>query len=124
MIVKAFIVGGLFCVVGQFFIDRTKLTPARILVGYVVSGVLLSALGANANGKRTALIYLLVDALGALLFGAVFYTLNRVLHFGFMDMTMTITSVALLNTAFRLLIVLLLSPWIGALEKLVTVLVL
>ena len=45
MIVKAFIVGGLFCVVGQFFIDRTKLTPARILVGYVVSGVLLSALG-------------------------------------------------------------------------------
>ena len=42
---KAFIVGGLFCVIGQFFIDRTKLTPARILVGFVVAGVVLSALG-------------------------------------------------------------------------------
>ena len=42
---KAFLVGGLFCVVGQFFIDRTKLTPARILVGFVVAGVVLSALG-------------------------------------------------------------------------------
>lgn len=85
--------------------------------------VLLSALGANANGKRTALIYLLVDALGALLFGAVFYTLSRALHFGFLDMPLTMTGVALLNTLFRLIIVLLLSPWIGALEKLVTALV-
>lgn len=42
---KAFFVGGLFCAVGQVLIDKTKLTPARILVGYVVSGVLLSALG-------------------------------------------------------------------------------
>ena len=43
--IKAFVVGGIFCVVGQILIDRTKLTPARILVGYVVSGVLLTALG-------------------------------------------------------------------------------
>ena len=42
---KAFIVGGIFCVVGQLFIDRTKLTPARILVGFVVAGVVLSAVG-------------------------------------------------------------------------------
>lgn len=42
---KAFFVGGLFCVAGQFLIDRTKLTPARILVGFVVAGVVLSALG-------------------------------------------------------------------------------
>ena len=42
---KAFIVGGLFCVVGQILIDKTKLTPARILVSYVVIGVLLSAVG-------------------------------------------------------------------------------
>ena len=42
---KAFFVGGLFCAVGQVLIDKTKLTPARILVGYVVAGVLLSALG-------------------------------------------------------------------------------
>lgn len=42
---KAFFVGGLFCAVGQVLTDKTKLTPARILVGYVVAGVLLSALG-------------------------------------------------------------------------------
>ena len=42
---KAFLVGGLFCAVGQVLIDKTKLPPARILVGYVVAGVLLSALG-------------------------------------------------------------------------------
>ena len=41
---KAFVVGGLFCVIGQILIDKTKLTPARILVGYVVAGVILSAL--------------------------------------------------------------------------------
>ena len=42
---KAFVVGGLFCVVGQILIDKTKLTPARILVSYVVAGVLLGAVG-------------------------------------------------------------------------------
>lgn len=42
---KAFVVGGLICCVGQILIDKTKLTPARILVGFVVSGVILSALG-------------------------------------------------------------------------------
>ena len=42
---KAFIVGGFFCLIGQILIDKTKLTPAKILVGYVVSGVLLGALG-------------------------------------------------------------------------------
>ena len=42
---KAFICGGLLCLIGQILIDKTKLTPARILVGYVVSGVILSAIG-------------------------------------------------------------------------------
>ncbi len=41
----AFIVGGLFCLVGQILIDYTKLTPARILVTYVVAGVVLGAIG-------------------------------------------------------------------------------
>ena len=43
--IKAFIVGGLLCVIGQILIDKTRLTPARILVSYVVIGVLLSAVG-------------------------------------------------------------------------------
>ena len=42
---KAFVVGGLICVVGQILIDYTKLTPARILVGFVVAGVILGAVG-------------------------------------------------------------------------------
>lgn len=43
--VKAFIVGGILCVIGQILIDKTKLTPARILVSYVVAGVILGAVG-------------------------------------------------------------------------------
>lgn len=42
---SAFVVGGLICVVGQILIDKTKLTPARILTGYVVAGVILGAVG-------------------------------------------------------------------------------
>ena len=42
---KAFIVGGLLCLAGQILIDKTKLTPARILVSYVVIGVFLGAIG-------------------------------------------------------------------------------
>ena len=42
---KAFITGGLLCLTAQLLIDRTKLTPVRILVGYVVSGVILAAVG-------------------------------------------------------------------------------
>lgn len=43
--VKAFLVGGVLCLIGQILIDKTKLTPARILVSYVVIGVLLGAVG-------------------------------------------------------------------------------
>ena len=42
---KAFVAGGLLCVIGQILIDKTKLTPARILVSYVVMGVFLAAVG-------------------------------------------------------------------------------
>jgi len=44
-ILRAFIVGGIICSVGQLLIDYTKLTPARILTGFVVAGVILSAVG-------------------------------------------------------------------------------
>ncbi len=43
--IKAFLVGGLLCLLGQILIDKTKLTPARILVGYVVIGVILGGIG-------------------------------------------------------------------------------
>lgn len=43
--IKAFLVGGLLCLIGQIVIDKTKLTPARVLVCYVVMGVILGAIG-------------------------------------------------------------------------------
>ena len=46
--IKAFVFGGLVCVIAQILIDKTKLTPARILVGYVVAGVILGAVGVYA----------------------------------------------------------------------------
>ena len=83
--------------------------------------VLLSAIGANANGKRTAFAYLLIDTIGAVFWGAVFYIANAAVGgFGFMGMTMTAVTVALMNTLFRLLTLLLLMPFIGVLEKIVT----
>ncbi|MBE5819353.1 MAG: stage V sporulation protein AE [Clostridiales bacterium] len=45
MLIKAFVVGGLICVIGQILIDKTKLTPARILVIFVTSGAILGGLG-------------------------------------------------------------------------------
>ena len=45
MILKAFIVGGIICLIGQILIDKTKLTPARILVAYVTAGTILGGLG-------------------------------------------------------------------------------
>ena len=48
MYAKAFLTGGLICAVGELLVLRTKLTPARILVGYIAAGVLLSALGLYA----------------------------------------------------------------------------
>jgi len=43
--VKAFLCGGVLCIIGQILIDKTKLTPARILVSYVTAGVILSGIG-------------------------------------------------------------------------------
>ena len=51
---RAFLVGGALCVVAQILIDKTKLTPARILTGYVCLGVLLSAIGVFAPLKEYA----------------------------------------------------------------------
>ena len=45
MLAKAFIVGGIICIIGQILIDKTKLTPARILVIYVTTGAILGGLG-------------------------------------------------------------------------------
>ena len=81
--------------------------------------VMLSALGASTNGKRTAFVYLIIDVLGAVLVGGIFYILNAVIGFSFMTMKMTMVTVALTNTLYRLAVVILLAPAIGMLEKIV-----
>ena len=92
-----------------------------IAIGAAVP-VLLSSLGASVKGKRTAYVYLLIDIIGALVWGVVFYAVNAAVRFPFLDMTMTTVSIALLNTIFRFATVLLLTPMIPLLEKLVTIL--
>ena len=89
-----------------------------IAIGAAVP-VLLSALGANLNGRRTAFVYLLIDVLGVAIWSLVFYTLNAFLHFTFLTVTMTAVSIALMNTLFRLATLVVLFPLIGAMEKLV-----
>ena len=81
--------------------------------------VMLSALGASVNGKRTAFVYLIIDILGAVIVGSIFYIVNAIVHFDFMTMEMNMVSVALTNTLYRLAVVIVLAPAIGLLEKLV-----
>lgn len=90
-----------------------------IAIGAAVP-VLLSSLGASIKGKRTAYVYLLIDVIGAVVWGVVFYAVNAAVHFPFLDTTMTTVSIALLNTIFRFATVLLLTPMIPLLEKLVS----
>ena len=85
--------------------------------------VLISAIGANKNGKRTALVYLLNDLFGLIMWSVIFYTANAFVHFTFTDMVMTPVSIALLNTVFRVATVVVLFPFIPKLEKLVCYLV-
>ena len=81
--------------------------------------VLISAIGANKNGKRTALVYLINDLFGLILWSVIFYTVNAIVHFGFMDMIMSPVAIALLNTVFRVATVCVLFPFIPKVEQLV-----
>ena len=80
--------------------------------------VLLSALGANTDGRRTALVYLLINSCGTVLIGGIFYLINALHPFSFMSVQMNMASIAALNTMFRFAMVILLSPVLGMLERL------
>ena len=92
-----------------------------IAIGAAVP-VLLSALGANLNGKRTAFIYLLIDVLGVLIWALLFYGANAIIHFTFLDAVLSSVSIALMNTLFRLATVIVLLPCIGLMEHMVELL--
>lgn len=85
--------------------------------------VLLSALGAKIDGRRTAFAYFEIEVLGVLLCGGLFYAANAIFGFGFMSMTMSAVSVAFVNTAFRFVTAVALLPMIGLLERLACLLI-
>lgn len=93
-----------------------------IAIGAAVP-VLLSAMGASADGKRTALSYLIIDLFGVIIVSVIFYAVNALVHFGFMSRTMTAVSIALVNTLFRVVIVMILAPMTGLIEKFVSLFV-
>ena len=93
-----------------------------IIMGIAVGAampVIISSFGATTDGKRTAFVNLLVDALGALIWAVVFYSVNHFVHFSFMDRTMTTVSIAFVNSLFRVATVAVLFPFIRFLEKMV-----
>ena len=97
-----------------------------IIMGIAIGAsvpVLLSALGARTDGKRTALSYLVVDVLGVIVFSILFYSLNAIIHFPFMAMSLRSVNIALVNTVFRLIVVAMLLPFISVLEKLVSTII-
>ena len=85
--------------------------------------VLISGVGSGKDGKRAALFYLVLEVIRVVLFATVFYTLNAILHFSFMDKTMNMFTIALANTLFRLSTVLVLAPFIPLFEKLMNQLI-
>lgn len=93
-----------------------------IAIGAAVP-VLLSALGARAAGKRTALAYLVIEVVGVILCGTVFYSLDAVMDFDFKYAIMSPVSIAAVNTLFRLVTALVLLPFIDGLARLVSLFV-
>ena len=85
--------------------------------------VLLSALGARTNGRRTAWAYLVVQTLGAVFCAAVWYIADGIADFSIKQMVMSPVSIAAVNTIFRVVCAIVLMPFIGAIEKLLNALV-
>ncbi len=84
--------------------------------------VLMSGMSSNKNGKRTALVYLFNDLAGMLICGTIFYTVQAIVthggQFAFMDVEMKSISIALLNTIYRTLTIIILAPFIKQINKL------
>ena len=96
-----------------------------LLMGICVGAsapVLFSAIGANLNGRRTALVYPVATGIGVAFTAVVFYVLKGTVGFSFMDWVMNPFSIALVNTVLRLAITVALLPLCGALEKIVRLL--
>ena len=85
--------------------------------------VLLSAIGANVNGKRTSMVYLIFNLTGAIILMIPFYVIHSFVNFSFMGDTANSMGIAILNTVFKVSATLLLMPFAGLLRKIVTILI-
>jgi phosphate:Na+ symporter len=85
--------------------------------------VLLSAIGANINGKRTAFIYLVFNLSGAIVLLVPFYIVNLFVHFDFMSMPAASIGIAVINTVFKVGATIILAPFSKLLRKLVTIVI-
>ena len=97
-----------------------------LLMGVTIGAsvpVLLTALGANTNGKRTALSYLVVTFMGMMVVASLFYIADSIFRFSFMSMVMNPFSLAFVNTVFRLVMLCLLAPFTDVLEAVVSLMV-
>lgn len=97
-----------------------------IIMGIAIGAampVLLSSIGATVNGRRTAMVYLVAEVAGVILFGVGFYAIHAFVHFPFMETIMTSVSIALVNTIFRLIKVVVLTPFSGVIEKAVSAMI-
>jgi len=97
-----------------------------LLMGVTIGAsvpVLLTALGANTNGKRTALSYLVVTFMGMMVVASLFYIADSIFRFPFMSMVMNPFSLAFVNTVFRLAMLCLLAPFTDVLEAVVSLMV-
>ena len=97
-----------------------------IIMGIAIGAampVLLSAIGASVDGKRTAMVYLVAEVTGVILFAVIYYALDAVVRFPFADRIMTSVSIAFVNTVFRFIKVVALLPFTRQTEKVVNFLV-
>ena len=97
-----------------------------IILGIAIGAsvpVIISGIGSSVEGRRTAFSYPVIEILRVILFAGVFYGLNAVLHFDFMDNKMNMFSIALINTLFRVSTVFVLAWFIPLIEKLIIKLV-
>ncbi|MBQ7583961.1 MAG: Na/Pi cotransporter family protein [Lachnospiraceae bacterium] len=97
-----------------------------LLLGVVIGAaapVMLSSIGANVAGKRTALVYPVAAVLGVVFFSVVFYIVEAVIRFQFWDEATTPFSIAMINTLVRLVILFFLIPFTGIIESIVSTMI-
>ena len=84
---------------------------------------MLSSLGANKNGKRAAVVHLSFNIIGVVLVSVIFYTLNAIINFAFVNIAIDAWGIALVHTLFKLICVALISPFYKQLAKLSTLII-